>query len=102
MRLSAPQPDGVTLREHLKRAVQAGAPDPLFAEAHRPLPRAGAALWDVYRAIRSAGPVRHSEIRAWEEINRWRLSPWEVETLLCVDRAARDVDDAQRHKEVKR
>jgi len=93
MRLSARQPDGSTLRQHLQAAAASGmVPDPMLRS--RP-PREAAPLWETFVALNSArhagmqpGPILPSEIVAWQQLTGVRLSPWEAETLLDMDRAA--------------
>ena len=102
MQLSVPQGDGAPLRVHLQRAAAAGVRDPLLLASKQALPRALEALWSAFLALRSAckGPVSHAEICAWQQLNGVRLSPWEVETVLCCDRAARDIENAPARKDV--
>lgn len=93
MRLSARQPDGATLREHLQAAAASGMrPDPLLL--HRP-PPACANVWDAFAMLHAARPVgmapgaiTPSEIVAWQQLVGVTLNPWEVETLMAMDRAA--------------
>lgn len=93
MQLAAAQPDGSTLRQHLQAAAAAGAPpDPRLNS--RP-PEAAAALYDLFVALNAARPVGMgpnaippSEMLAWQQLHGVRLSPWEAETLLAMDRAA--------------
>ena len=93
MRLAAIQPDGSTLRDHLQAAAAAGAPlDPLL---QRRLSAPCAALWSVFIELDAARPVGmqrgavpHSEVAAWQQLAGVRLTPWEVDTLLAMDRAA--------------
>lgn len=96
MRLDTPAADGITLRTHLQRAARAGAPDPMLAASRAPLPRAGAALWQTFLDLRGGAGVTHAEIEAWQRCNSVRLSPWDVETLLCLDRAARRVESEKK------
>lgn len=98
MRLDTAGADGITLRTHLQRAARAGTPDAMLLASRAPLPRAAAPLWETFLALRSGGAVTHVEMRAWEQINRVRLSPWEAETLLHIDRAARRIEDANSMK----
>ena len=102
MRLSVPQGDGAPLRLHLQRAQAAGYPDPMLAESLQPLPEAVEALWHAFLTLRSAndGPVSHAELVAWQQLNGVRLSPWEIETVLCCDRVARDAEAATPRKDV--
>jgi len=49
--------------------------------------------FELLHATRQAGgfgisPIPLSEIVAWQEVMRIRLTPWEVETILLIDRAA--------------
>ena len=100
-RLAAPESDGAPLRAHLQAAARQGQIDEQLREVSQPIPRAGAALWDAFLAMRSAaidGIVTHGDIVAWQQLSHVRLSPWEVETLLCLDRVARDTEAKHRPK----
>ena len=103
MRLSVPQGDGAPLRLHLQRAAAACIErDPMLIASLQPLPPTVEALWGAFLALRSAskGPVTHGELCAWQHLNSVRLTPWEVETLLCCDRAAREADNAPARKDL--
>lgn len=92
MQLSARQPDGATLRQHLQAAAAAsGRADPRLL--HQP-PAAARALWDAFVELNAgrpvgmaAGAIALGEIEAWQRLHRVRLTPWEVSTLLAMDRA---------------
>jgi hypothetical protein len=89
MRLAARLPDGSTLRQHLQAA---GATDPRLTA----MPPAGCdGIWRAFCDLNAARPVGMgagavppSEIDAWQRLHGVRLSPWEVETLMLMDRAA--------------
>lgn len=93
MRLHKRQPDGSTTLQHLQAAaVATGRVD---AALLRQVPRAGAALWDAFCEIasgRQSGmgpqPVPSTEIESWQRLSGVQLSPWEVDTLRMMDRAA--------------
>lgn len=105
MQLSTAQGDGASLRTHLQRLrANTGRVDPLLAAAAQPLPSAIAPLWEAFVALSATrgaafegvAPITCLEIEAWCRLHAVRLSPWEVETLLAVDRAARGaLDDAR-------
>lgn len=102
MQLSVTQGDGAPLRAHLQRAAAAGTRDARLVSSQQALPRTLQPLWDAFLALRSAakGPVSHSEICAWQQLNGVRLTPWEVETVLCCDRVARETENAPARKDV--
>lgn len=103
MRLSVPQGDGAALRVHLQRAAAAGiARDPMLLRSLQPVPRQVEALWSAFLVLRSAskGPLLHSELLAWQQINRVQLTPWEVETMLCCDRTARDAEQTPARQDI--
>lgn len=102
MQLGARQGDGTALRVHLQRAAASGAIDPRLQQSQKPLPPSVAALWDALLELRSAsaGPVSHQGIQAWQQLHQVRLSPWEVETILCCDRVARDVEATPTRKDL--
>lgn len=93
MRLAARQPDGSTLRDHLLAAAAAGVTaDPLL---QRRAPPAGAVLWEAFVTLNGArhagmtpGPILPSEVLAWQQLIGVRLTAWEADTLLAMDRAA--------------
>jgi hypothetical protein len=89
MRLAARLPDGSTLRQHLQAA---GAVDARLTAT----PPAGCdGIWRAFVDLNAARPagmsaaaVPPSEIDAWQRLHGVRLSPWEVETIMLMDRAA--------------
>ena len=93
MRLHKRLPDGSTNLQHLQAAAAAtGRAD--AALLHQ-VPSCGAALWDAFCEIASGRqggmgpqPVPSTEIEAWQRLSGLRLSPWEVDTLRLMDRAA--------------
>ena len=93
MQLASTLPDGSTLRAHLQAAADAGMP-PDARLRSRP-PEAAAVLWDSFVALNSARPggmgpgaIPPSELMAWQQLHGVRLSAWEAETLMAMDRAA--------------
>jgi hypothetical protein len=92
VKLAARQPDGQTLREHLLAAAAAGAPvDDLLTT---PPPQGAEDLWQAFVDLSASRPagmgpagIPPSEIVAWQTLCRLRLTPWECETLLAMDRA---------------
>lgn len=92
MQLSARQADGHSLREHLQAAARAGDVDErLVAQP----PAAGAQVWEAFAELSASRPagmglsaVPHSELEAWQRLHGVRLTPWEIETLMAMDRAA--------------
>lgn len=92
MQLAATQPDGSTLRDHLQVAAQHGTTDARLGSTPPP---AGAMLYDLFVQLNAARPVGMgpgaippSELLAWQQLMGVRLSPWEADTLLAMDRAA--------------
>jgi hypothetical protein len=95
----APEGEGEMKTTH--RAVLQSLADQGDADAaaeldeQPPLPAATAYLWTYFQDLHvgrpsyGMGPCRlpRSEIRAWEEGEGIRLSPWEVRTLVSVDAA---------------
>lgn len=90
MQLDKREEDGSTLRAHL---VASGARDQRLSSTP---PAACRALWQAYCALNSCRPasmgglvcVPPSEIIAWQQLHGVQLNPWEVETLMAMDRAA--------------
>ncbi len=94
MKLQARQQDGATLRAHLLAAAQgSGGVDPLLLES---CPPEGRELYEVWRDIGSSRPqglggasaIPPSEVLAWQTLHGVRLTPWELDTLAAMDRAA--------------
>lgn len=92
MQLAARMPDGATLRDHLAAAAaHGGPPDPRL---HLRPPPGTAAVWECFVALNGCRPagmgpsgIPPSEIDAWQRLHGVRLTPWEVELLMAVDRA---------------
>ena len=63
-----------------------------------PVPRGSSLIieaFDQLHGTRPSGgfgisPIPLSEIVAWQRVMRVRLTPWEIETILKIDRAALD------------
>jgi len=93
MQLGARTGGGGTLREHLQAAAKQGAEvDYRLVEK---LPRHCEALWHAFVDLGSARPagmgasaIPPSEIAAWQALHGVRFSPWELDTLAGMDRAA--------------
>lgn len=93
MRLHKRLPDGSTTLQHLQAAAAVtGKAD---AALLRRVPRAAAALWEAFCEIASGRPssmgpqpVPSTEIESWQRLSGVQLSPWEVDTLRLMDRAA--------------
>jgi hypothetical protein len=102
VQLSTIQPDGSPLRAHLQAAAAQGRRDPrLSARA----PREVAALWDAFVALDASrpigmapGPIQPSELLAWQQLHGVRLTQWECDTLLAMDRAAQGARSAGKAK----
>lgn len=63
-----------------------------------PVPAAAAALWEAFASLsgtRPGGmgmaPISFTELAAWQALNGVSLTPWEADTLIEIDRAARAV-----------
>ena len=93
MHLGQRQPDGSTLRDHLQAVARAGGGvDPRLTATLQP---GLAGLWDAYcelSAMRPAGmgisAIPGSEYESWQRLSGVTLTPWEVDTLRAMDRAA--------------
>ena len=98
MQLSALEGDGAPLRTHLTRLrASTGRLDPRLAASMAPVPPAVAPLWEAFRTlsgtraptVEGLAPITCTEIEAWQRLAGVRLTPWEADTLLAVDRSAR-------------
>ena len=60
------------------------------------LPESIRGLWDVFLELHMArtpgamgmGPLTYHDLDAYQRVTSLELTPWEVQTILCVDRAA--------------
>lgn len=94
MALDEPQGDGTPLRAHLRRVlIMTGKCDPLLDVP--PVPQCASALWRFWSSLSSTrpssmglSPISHQEIAAASVLHRVTLVPWEVETILQLDRVA--------------
>lgn len=90
------QPDGATLRQHLEAVRRATGREPQELDVPA-LPPQAAHLWDIYAQLAAArgsngfgpNPIGWAELEAWQRLNGFDLSPWEAETLIHIDYAAR-------------
>lgn len=103
MQLGVPQGDGATLRTHLERLrASTGRVDPQLLAVSVPLPTPVAPLWGAFLALRATAPseagITFGEMEGWERRHGVRLTPWEADTLLAMDRAALDAQAAARSK----
>jgi hypothetical protein len=103
MQLGARTDGGGTLRDHLYAAARQGAP--LDARLTERTPPECDALWHAFAELGSARPagmglgaIPPSEIAAWQTLNGVRLTGWELETLMAMDRAALAVIAEQQQK----
>lgn len=90
MRLSQPQPDGATLRQHLQRAAQStGRADPLLLQQP---PAAASQVWQAFCDLsdqrQPGGAIVLTEIEAWQRLQGVCLTGWEVDCITTMDRAA--------------
>ena len=97
MRLGRRRKDGTTELDHLlaiQRATGTITPEMEIP----PAPRGSSLIietFDQLHGTRPSGgfgisPIPLSEIVAWQRVMRVRLTPWEIETILKIDRAALD------------
>lgn len=53
------------------------------------MPEPVAPLWHTFCALSSAeGPIRMSELEAWQRVHGVQLSGWEIDVLIEMDHAA--------------
>jgi len=90
VRLSIPQSDGATLREHLQAAYRmTGRADPALLE--RPPPGSDVllqAFYALHSTRQEGGAIPQTEIAAYQANQGLRLSAWELDTLAAMDNAA--------------
>lgn len=94
-RLGRRRKDGMTERDHLLAAQRVTGKQPPELDVP-PLPAGLGELWHAYLQIRNScaaglGPavMTQQDVLAWQQLQGVRLLPWEVDTLLAVDLAAR-------------
>lgn len=93
MQLSQRQPDGDTLRGFLQwQAKASGKADPRLTEQ---APAAASSLWSAYCDLSGMRPsgmgpsaIPGHEYESWQRLHGVTLTPWEVGTLMAMDRAA--------------
>jgi hypothetical protein len=93
MMLAQRQPDGCTTAEHLRAvAASTGVIDPALQVQ---VPREGAALWTAFCDLASErlpgmapAAIQGAQIESWQRLSGVVLTPWEVDTLRAMDRAA--------------
>jgi hypothetical protein len=84
LELDFPGKDGTTVRDHLLQVYeQTGRWDDRLDLVD--VPDEGEALWRWFWEIRRDQTVTLSEVEAFGRLNRLRLSPWEVGTILAMD-----------------
>lgn len=96
--LAQPHSGGGTLRDHLLAAERQGA-RPAELLAAPPMPAAAEALWSFFLTLHAArgaavtglAPLGFAELEAAARLAQVQLTPWEVETLMDLDRMARRV-----------
>ena len=97
MRLSRRRKDGTTQMDHLNAIREKSGSIPPELEIP-PVPRGTERIIETFNLLHSArpaggfgvSPIPVSEIVAWQRAMRIRLTPWEIETILRIDRAAID------------
>lgn len=105
MRLEAVQGDGATLRVHLERLQKStGQIDPRLAEVQKPLPPSLQVLWSVFVRLNDTrqgeAGIALREIEAYGRLHNIAFNPWEVESLLDIDRAWRSAAIAPQRKDM--
>lgn len=93
-RLSTPQADGATLRQHLEvvQRTTGETPEELIVPE---LPHCGMSLWGAYLELHHArsgngfgmNPIGHAGLLAWQQVHGIALNSFEAETLLALDAA---------------
>lgn len=98
--LSARQPDGATLREHLeKHGRDTGeTPDELIPV---PCPESMLYLWGYFvsmSARRGDDPINNQEIQAWAQLRGIVFAPFEVEALERLEALHAKIRDDKRNQ----
>lgn len=94
-RLGRRRQDGTTERDHLLAYQAATGTTPPELELP-PIPAGAEMLWRTFQELSGArmpggfgaANLTLQDIAAWQSLMRVRLTPWEVETILAIDRAA--------------
>lgn len=92
------QGDGATLRTHLQRLARNGKHDPRL---NVQWPRIGREIWGVFTqlgrppSMSGLARITQAEIQAWQQNQRVRLTPWELELITVFDGIAIDAANKQ-------
>ena len=92
-RLAKPLPDGGSQRLHLEAVYRATGKMPATLAEIPPMPDELAYLWhwfldlDAARGSNGFGisPLSYVEIKAWSDLTRNTLAPWEIEAIKRLD-----------------
>jgi hypothetical protein len=106
--LNERMPDGSTKREQLIALLERGIDPPELTLAPA-CPSSCVYLWEWWGELnerRRPGfngfePIPHSELRAFEELRRIQLTPFEQQTLIVIDRMFLAFIQDQREKSAK-
>lgn len=87
------QPDGQTLRTHLRAVWQSTGRKPTELEVP-PLPRAARSVWSLFCELDSTrggngfgvDSIDEERLVAWQQLHGVRLNPWEIEQIQMLDR----------------
>lgn len=87
------QPDGQTLRAHLRAAWNATGRKPPELEVP-PLPRAARAVWSVFCELDDTrggngfgvDAINEARLLSWQQLHGVRLTPWEIQQIQRLDR----------------
>ena len=87
------RPDGSSKRDNLKIVAKVTNTVPNELRDLPELPESAAHVWEWFldinetRSAKTHMPFSYSEILAWQELKKEKLSRWEVDALKALDRA---------------
>lgn len=93
--LSLQEKDGYSRRQHLLAAWEASGIEPEELASAPPLPAAGLPFWTFYTRLHSsrqsngfaAMRMTAHDVKAWSDLLRVRLEPWEIQAFVQVEDA---------------
>lgn len=91
--LSEPQSDGSPLLAHLQAIWKATGQMPELLASAPPLPAGCGTLWRDYLELHDsrgstgwgAARITFVDMKAWQELRRTRLEPWEIDCIRKTD-----------------
>ena len=92
-KLSLPDENGTTQREHLEQVERQIGHKPKELEPPTEFPTLLSHVWSAFIDLNNSrtmgfsgpNPITYSEIKAWKELTHTPLCPWEIKAIKLVD-----------------